>query len=112
MYTIPDPLRIACTECHRDMRVEFQMHSPSEDSVIVAAECDCGRIIGVVDGFLIHRLAKDGVPLIAHSIKHDPAIGDWAKQRIVHLRERMATYERWIGAATWANERPRKDPTP
>jgi hypothetical protein len=106
----PNPLRIACTECHRDMCVEFQSHEPHDDSVVVAAECECGRLIGVIDGLLILQLVRDGRPLIAAGIQNDPALGDYAKERLAALQTRMATYERWIAAATWAREKPRKAP--
>lgn len=106
---IPDPLRIACTECHRDMLVEFQMFEIHHDSVIVAAECDCGRVMAEVDGMLItHGYGTRERPLVGMSLTHRSDLGTDAKERIASLRERMALLERLIAAATWAHEKPRK----
>lgn len=111
---IPNPVRIACTECHRDARVEFQCHETWNDALIVAAECDCGRFIAEVDGFLFRArgLGTQLQPLIASSLRHIPELGVHAKERVVALRDRMAQYERVIAAATWANDRPRAEPSP
>lgn len=106
-YIIPNPLPISCTDCHRLMRVEFQTHETHNDTVLVAAECDCGRLFGVVDALLLHHLVQRGQPLIAQTLKHDPTLGNHAKERVQALRARMAEYERWIAAATWAQEKPR-----
>ena len=106
-FQLPNPIRISCTECHRDMRVEYQTCEAYDDTVLVAAECDCGRVFSVVDGFLLHRLVQQGQPLIAQALKHDPELGRHARDRIRALQERVAEYEKWIAAATWAQERPR-----
>lgn len=107
MIAIPNPIRIACTECHRDARVEFQLEELHSDSLLVAAECDCGRVFAEIDAPLLHRLVRGGEPVIARGLKHNPELGRHAKERMALLRERMADYERWIAAATWAQERPR-----
>jgi hypothetical protein len=102
--------RIACTECHRDMRIEMQHVEPYNDSVIVAAECDCGRIMGEVDGLCIKRFELDGkVPLIA-AASTDVAgeIGRQSATQVARLRDRIAVYERRIAAATWVSAKPRK----
>jgi len=106
--TIPNPVRIACTECHRDAHVEFQDHQTHDDSLIVAAECGCGRVLAVVGGVLIFRgYGSQQQPIIASSLRHDADLGTHAKERIAALRERISHYERWIAAAQWARDKPR-----
>lgn len=104
---IPNPVRICCTECHRDMRVEYQTYEAYGDAVIVAAECDCGRVFAEIDAISLRRLVQQGHPVIAQALKHSPELGQHARERMRAIRERMAEYERWIAAATWAQERPR-----
>ncbi|HKP06816.1 MAG TPA: hypothetical protein VJU58_06145 [Microbacterium sp.] len=108
---IPDPLRIACTECHRDMRVELQQFKSYNDSVIVAAECDCGRVIAEIDGpLIVGGLGTKERPIVGLALRNNPDIGADARGRIAALRERMAILERLIAAATWTREKPRKEP--
>jgi hypothetical protein len=108
MITIPNPLRIACTECHRDMRVEFQSHETYNDSVIVAAECDCGRVLAEIDGQLcLAGWGRQARPFIASMLNDSPYIGADAKGCIATLRDRIATLERLIAAATWVRDKPR-----
>lgn len=107
---IPDPLRIACTECHRDMSVRFQSFAMHTDSMVVAAECGCGRVFGEIDGALIVAgWGSKGRPIIAHALRHNADLGPHAANQLAKLRERMDHYERMIGAATWASERPREE---
>jgi hypothetical protein len=112
MTIIPNPLSISCTTCHQAMRVEHQSGSQGMDGVLVAAECRCGRSIGMIWGESISTHTNSGRPLIAHDIVADPELGDWARKRIASARERIAESERWIAAATWAHEKPRKEPVP
>lgn len=92
------------------MLVEFQMFEVYHDSVIVAAECDCGRVLAEIDGMLLTH-GDHGTrerPLVGMSLTHRPDFGVAAKERLAELRERMALLERLIAAATWAHEKPRK----
>jgi hypothetical protein len=103
---IPNPMRIACTECHRDAHIEFQGYQSNDDTIVVAAECDCGRVLALVDGLLISRgYGSQQQPIIASSLRHDADLGTHAKERIQALRERISYYERWIAAATWARDK-------
>lgn len=103
-YVIPNPLPISCTDCHQLMRVEFQDANQAHDSVIVAAECRCGRIIGEIFGQALHAHARGNRPLLRADIGRDTgAIGEQAAESIRYASERIAEQERWIAAATWAN---------
>lgn len=104
-YTIPSPLPINCTDCHQPMRVEFQGANRAHDSVIVAAECRCGRIIGEIFGQVLHAHCRGNRPLLRADIGRDTGfeIGEQAAEVIRYAHERIAEMERWIAAATWAN---------
>ncbi len=108
---IPNPIRIACTECHQDMRIEHQSTDTHYDSLCVAAECDCGRVFGEIAGELIVMgWGTKERPIIAHALRHNPELGANAKTQIDRLRERMAVHERTIAVATWARQKLRKEP--
>lgn len=108
---IPNPVRLACTDCHRDMRVQFQTFEPATDSLIVAAECDCGRVMGEIDGHLLQAgFGTPARPFHGSSMQHIPELGHGAKERIIAMRGRIDELERLIAAATWASERLRKAP--
>lgn len=105
---IPNPIRIACTECHRDARVEFQIYDAERGALIVAAECGCGRVIAAIDDRRFWCELGRGLgqrrPLIASDLQHLPTLGLHAKEAIAEFRDRIAHYERVIAAATWASE--------
>lgn len=79
-----------------------------DDSLLVAAECGCGRVFAMVDGMLLAHgdWGSQHRPLIMSTLRHDPTIGTHVKDRIRAMRDRIGELERMIGAATWASARP------
>lgn len=101
---IPDPLPVSCTDCHQPMRVEYQCIDGLRDSVTVAAECRCGRVIGSVCGSKIAAHRYGARPITRRDI--DAYLGDVGKEAagmIAFARQRIAEAERLVAAATWAN---------
>jgi hypothetical protein len=88
------------------MRVELQLARWSwSDTIIVAAECQCGRIIGEI----AHRavlLLERGRPLMRADIqvRADVDLGKEAAECIVRSREAIADMERLVAAATWVRD--------
>lgn len=100
---IPSPLPISCTDCNQPMRVEFQMDQWSWcHTVIIAAECRCGRVIGTIARRAVLEL-DDGRSLTRADIKvqADADLGKEAAESIAQYREAIADMERVIAAATW-----------
>lgn len=101
--TIPNPIPISCTDCHRTMRVEFQEIDEVNDATMIAAECRCGRVIGRVPGRTLFAL-RSGRPILRSDIDRDLGdVGEEATRAIERYRSRIAAMERLISAATWAN---------
>lgn len=97
---VPKPLPISCTDCHRQMWIEHQSIEHNRDAVIVAAECACGRIIGIVTGMRMAQRAAQ--PLTRADIVAED-IGASSAALAASAREYIAELERRIAAATWAN---------
>lgn len=104
MTVIQNPLPISCTTCHQAMRVEFQELISDTDELLIAAECSCGRVLGVITSERLFAQRHNSRPFIREDIAAVPDVGERGKAAIELAHERIARAERWIAAATWARE--------
>jgi hypothetical protein len=102
---LPDIIPISCVDCLQAMHVEHRHEESCTDLVIVAAECRCGRVIGILEHGTLMRFLYGNSPIVRQDIKMpDFDIGKGAVALIEQARERILSAERLIAAATWVKD--------
>ena len=112
--TSGSPVRpnIVCLVCREIMRVHHEQYSAARRGILVATECSCGRVIGLVPQPLgdspPHYSSND---LDTSGLSPNDVAGR-ASQAVADAHQRIADAEKWIAAATWALARPRPTSDP